>query len=66
MAQPKSSCHSDGCQDDKSRWGSGAFMPRGTGRTKGLLGQKGNLYECMKCHTVHVFNDRGEFLGFAK
>ena len=58
MTQPKSNCHNN-C-------GSGLYMPKGPGKTKGFPGKKGTLYECMNCGTVHVFNDRGEFLGFAK
>lgn len=54
---PKSRCHAN-C-------GSGGYMPKGRGRVAGFMGAKGNLYECMRCKKMHVFNDRGEFLGFA-
>ena len=57
MVQPKSNCH---------KCNHGLYMPKGTGRTKGLLGTKGNRYDCMSCGEAHIFNDRGEFLGFAK
>lgn len=56
--QPKSNCHND-C-------GSGLYMPAGTGKVKGFGGAKGNKFKCMRCGTEHIFNDRGEFLGFAK
>lgn len=56
--QPKSNCHQN-C-------GSGLYMPKGKGKTPGLLGRKGERYDCMGCGKPHIFNERGEFLGFGE